>query len=308
MSTPGPNSAGPAAVKSAGSTNLIDVVIEDADADSDGLKRTIGPLNLTSIGVAAVIGAGIFVVTGRAAAENAGPAVIISFIIAGIVATLSALCYAELASMIPLAGSTYSYAYAAMGTLVAWIIGWDLLVEYLFGAANVASGWSGYFTSMLKGFGLELPVALTTPTVADGAKEGGILNVPAMILIALITLVLYRRTAVSWRHNRVRGNQTRNARTLRRRRNHCAQLGQLHPVCTPERGHLQRLRLDRRDRRSRDRLLQLYFVRRGVYRRARGQTPTSNRANRSAWITRNRDRSLRPRWIRPGWTRVVHVA
>ena len=191
MSTPGPNSAGPAAVKSAGSTNLIDVVIEDADADSEGLKRTIGPLNLTSIGVAAVIGAGIFVVTGRAAAENAGPAVIISFIIAGIVATLSALCYAELASMIPLAGSTYSYAYAAMGTLVAWIIGWDLLVEYLFGAANVASGWSGYFTSMLKGFGLELPVALTTPTVADGAKEGGILNVPAMILIALITLVLY---------------------------------------------------------------------------------------------------------------------
>lgn len=171
--------------------NLIDVVIEDADADSDGLKRTMGPLNLTSIGVAAVIGAGIFVVTGRAAAENAGPAVIISFVIAGIVASLSALCYAELASMIPLAGSTYSYAYAAMGTLIAWIIGWDLLVEYLFGAANVASGWSGYFTSLLKGLGLDLPTSLTTSTVADGSKAGGILNVPAMVLIGLITVVLY---------------------------------------------------------------------------------------------------------------------
>ncbi len=177
-------------------SDAINVIVEDADADVDGLKREIGPLNLMSIGIAAVVGAGIFVVTGTAAAKHAGPAVIISFIIAGIVAALSALCYSELASMIPLAGSTYSYAYASMGLTVAWIIGWDLLVEYLFGAANVASGWSGYFTALLGGWGIHLPDSLTTSTIADG-KDGGILNVPAMVLIGLISLVLYLGSRLS---------------------------------------------------------------------------------------------------------------
>ncbi len=176
--------------------HAIDMAVEDADANVDGLSRTIGPFTLTSIGVAAVVGAGIFVVTGQAAAKHAGPAVIISFIIAAIVATLSALCYAELASMIPLSGSTYSYAHAAMGTFVAWVIGWDLLLEYLFGAANVASGWSAYFTSLLSSAGINLPPELTTPLISDGGASG-LMNLPAMVLIALLTMLLYWGTKES---------------------------------------------------------------------------------------------------------------
>ncbi len=176
--------------------HAIDVAVEDADANVDGLGRSIGPFTLTSIGVAAVVGAGIFVVTGQAAAKHAGPAVIISFIIAAIVATLSALCYAELASMIPLSGSTYSYAHAAMGTFVAWVIGWDLLLEYLFGAANVAAGWSAYFTSLLSSTGINLPPELTTPLISDGGVSG-LMNLPAMVLIALLTMLLYWGTKES---------------------------------------------------------------------------------------------------------------
>lgn len=178
-------------------SEAIDALIEDADADSDGLKREVGPISLTSIGVAAVVGAGIFVVTGQAAAKHAGPAVIIAFIIAGAVAMLSALCYSELAGMIPVSGSTYSYAYASMGTFIAWIIGWDLLVEYLFGAANVANGWSGYFTNLLGNMGVELPRELITPLVGADGEAGGFLNVPAMVLIGLLTIILYLGTKES---------------------------------------------------------------------------------------------------------------
>lgn len=175
----------------------IDALIEDADADVDGLKRSIGPLNLMSIGVAAVVGAGIFVVTGAAAAEHAGPAVIVSFVIAAGAAALSALCYAELAGMIPVAGSTYSYAYASMGTLIAWIIGWDLLLEYLFGAASVASGWSGYFTSFLDAVGIHVPYDLRTALVSEGEVSGGLINLPAVLLVALVTILLLVGTKLS---------------------------------------------------------------------------------------------------------------
>lgn len=170
-------------------TQTLDVIIAEADANTDGLSRTIGPINLTSIGVAAVVGAGIFVVTGHAAATKAGPAVIISFIIAGIAAALSAICYAELAAMIPLSGSTYSYAYAGLGTFVAWIIGWDLIVEYLFGAANVANGWSGYFVNLLSNIGINIPEAWTAAPVG-GEVPGAIMNLPAMVLVGLLTWLL----------------------------------------------------------------------------------------------------------------------
>lgn len=176
----------------------IDMAIADAEAGRDGLNRTLGPINLMALGVAAVVGAGVFVVTGNAAATKAGPAVIISFIIAGIVAALSAMCYSELAAMIPLSGSTYSYAYAALGTLVAWIIGWDLLVEYLFGAANVANGWSGYFVNLLKQMGLELGPQWTKAPIANaGSSETGIMNLPAMLLIAFVTALLFIGTKLS---------------------------------------------------------------------------------------------------------------
>lgn len=163
--------------------DLIDEAIRESEAD--GLSRQLGPLNLTAIGVAAVIGAGIFVVTGQAAALYAGPAVAISFVIAATAAALSALCYSELASMIPLSGSTYSYAYAGLGTFIAWIIGWDLLLEYLFGAANVANGWSGYFVNLLHQMGINLPQAITASPFPNAPGDPtGIANLPAMLLVA----------------------------------------------------------------------------------------------------------------------------
>ena len=114
------------------------------------LKRSLGAVNLVTLGIGAVIGAGIFVLTGQAAALYAGPAVALSFVLAGITCAFAGLCYAEFASIIPIAGSAYTYGYATLGELVAWIIGWDLVLEYAFGAATVASGWSGYFNSLLQ--------------------------------------------------------------------------------------------------------------------------------------------------------------
>src|ERR1700758_3740505 len=127
------------------------------------LKRSLGPVNLITLGVGAVIGAGIFVLTGQAAALHAGPAIALSFVLAGITCGFAGLCYAEFASIIPIAGSAYTYGYATLGEFVAWIIGWDLVLEYAFGAATVASGWSGYFTSLLQQIGINLiPPQFTT--------------------------------------------------------------------------------------------------------------------------------------------------
>src|SRR5436305_9015356 len=130
----------------------IAVLQQEAAGESEAttLRRALGALNLTRLGVGATIGAGIFVLTGTAAARYAGPAIVLSFVLAGLGCLFSGLCYAELASMIPIAGSAYTYAYATLGELVAWIIGWDLILEYLFGAATVAVGWSGYFVAFLK--------------------------------------------------------------------------------------------------------------------------------------------------------------
>src|SRR5687767_4698840 len=132
---------------------------EAAAADTDGhqLKRALGALNLTSLGIGAIIGAGIFVLTGSAAAQYAGPAVVLSFVLAGLGCLFAGLCYAEFAAMIPIAGSAYTYGYATLGEFIAWIIGWDLILEYLFGASTVAVGWSGYFGELLRQMGLGLP-------------------------------------------------------------------------------------------------------------------------------------------------------
>src|ERR1700678_1794964 len=128
------------------------------------LKRSLGALNLITLGIGAVIGAGIFVLTGQAAAKYAGPAVALSFVLAGITCAFAGLCYAEFASIIPIAGSAYTYGYATLGELVAWVIGWDLVLEYAFGAATVASGWSGYFNSLLQQWHIYLPPQFTTTT------------------------------------------------------------------------------------------------------------------------------------------------
>jgi basic amino acid/polyamine antiporter, APA family len=137
-----------------------------ADAFSEGehsLKRELGAGNLVSLGIGAIIGTGIFVLTGTAAAQHAGPAIVYAFILAGIACVFAGLCYAEFAAMIPIAGSAYTYGYATLGELIAWIIGWDLILEYLFGAATVAAGWSGYVNSVLKDIGIHLPPSLTSP-------------------------------------------------------------------------------------------------------------------------------------------------
>src|SRR5512137_1590367 len=126
------------------------------------LKRALGPMNLTALGIGAVIGAGIFVLTGQAAAKYAGPAIVYSFILAGLACAFAALCYAEFSAMIPVSGSAYTYGYATLGEFVAWIIGWDLILEYLFAASTVAVGWSGYVTNFLKDLGILIPAAFTS--------------------------------------------------------------------------------------------------------------------------------------------------
>src|SRR5574342_1378822 len=126
------------------------------------LRRVLGPIQLTSLGVGAIIGAGIFVATGSAARHQAGPALMVSYAVAGITCVFAALCYAEFASMVPVAGSAYTYAYATLGELFAWIIGWDLILEYAVGNIAVAIGWAGYFDSLLRGMGIEMPRWLVT--------------------------------------------------------------------------------------------------------------------------------------------------
>jgi basic amino acid/polyamine antiporter, APA family len=131
-------------------TKPLDMLREESEeAGEHTLKRALGPINLITLGIGAIIGAGIFVLTGAAAAQYAGPAIVLSFILAGVGCVFAGLCYSEFASLIPIAGSAYTYGYATLGEIFAWIIGWDLILEYAFGAATVASGWSGYVVSFL---------------------------------------------------------------------------------------------------------------------------------------------------------------
>lgn len=165
-----------------------------ADGEHNMLRRHLNALNLTLLGVGCVIGAGIFVLTGTAAALHAGPAVSLSFIISAFGCLLAGLSYAEFASLIPVSGSAYTYGYATMGEFVAWIIGWDLILEYLFGSATVAVGWSGYVTSFLADFGIIIPRALSqSPFVFDASgwhASGAIINFPAIFIVALMTTLL----------------------------------------------------------------------------------------------------------------------
>ena len=160
------------------------------------LKRSLSAMNLVALGIGATIGAGIFVLTGHAAAANAGPAITLSFLLGAVVCAFAGLCYAEMASTVPIAGSAYTYAYATLGELIAWIIGWDLILEYAFGATAVAIGWSGYVVSFLKDLGIVVPRAYAaSPFAYDPAQHvwsttGAIVNVPAMIVIAALTAVL----------------------------------------------------------------------------------------------------------------------
>jgi basic amino acid/polyamine antiporter, APA family len=179
----------------------IDKLILEADDTEKGLKRTLGAGNLIALGIGAIIGAGLFVRTAAAAAQNAGPAVTIGFIVAAIGCALAGLCYAEFASMIPIAGSAYTYSYATMGEFVAWIIGWDLVLEYAIGAATVGIAWSEYFNKLLGIFGTGVPYEWShspfEKMVDHDTKQvlaTGIMNVPALFIILVLTLLLIRGT------------------------------------------------------------------------------------------------------------------
>src|SRR5687768_17157876 len=137
-------------------------LMTESAGEGNQLHRTLGRFNLISLGIGAIIGAGIFVLTGTAAATYAGPAIVLSFVVAGLACAFAGLCYAEFASMIPIAGSAYTYAYATLGEFIAWIIGWDLILEYLFGASTVAVGWSGYVVSLFKDFGIVIPSSISS--------------------------------------------------------------------------------------------------------------------------------------------------
>jgi len=188
-------------------TKSLDAILADAEHKEHQLKRVLGPIELISLGIGAVVGAGIFAVIGTAAAggahhPGAGPALVISIIITAIGCGFCALCYAEFAALVPISGSAYTYSAATLGELVAWIIGWDLIIEYAMGNVAVAVSWSGYFCELLKGFGIDVPAwlrtdlttAIKTPGFLDAAPHVAgipiVFNLPAVAIVALVTWVL----------------------------------------------------------------------------------------------------------------------
>jgi APA family basic amino acid/polyamine antiporter len=188
--------------------SVADIV---GSADVEGghlLSKTLGATSITAMGIGAIIGAGIFVLTGTAAAQFAGPGIVLSFILGGIACGFVGLCYAELAAMLPVCGSSYTYTYATLGEVFAWIIGWDLILEYAMGAATVAVGWSGYIVSLLHNVGINVPPALsaaagTVVKLPDGTSVTGVVNLPAVVIIAILTTMLVLGTKESARLNNI---------------------------------------------------------------------------------------------------------
>ena len=176
------------------STKSVEQITAESEGEH-GLKRTLGPIQLVALGIGAIIGAGLFSLTGIAAAHHAGPAVTLSFVLAAFGCAFAGLCYSEFATMIPIAGSAYTYSYATMGEFLAWVIGWDLVLEYAVGASTVAVSWSGYVDSLLKDFGIHLPgqfvnSPFTKLTLESGEVVRGIINVPAILIVTAVSLVL----------------------------------------------------------------------------------------------------------------------
>jgi basic amino acid/polyamine antiporter, APA family len=180
-------------------TKSIDRLLSEAGATGEGtLKRTLGPVSLVALGIGAIIGAGLFVRTAAAIADRAGPSVVLAFIVAGVGCAFAGLCYAEFASMIPISGSAYTYSYATMGELIAWIIGWDLVLEYAVGAATVAIAWSEYANKVLEWFGMSIPYQwIHSPFQVSPEGVHGIMNVPAVFILGLLTALLIRGTQES---------------------------------------------------------------------------------------------------------------
>ena len=179
-------------------TKPLNTLMREAEETGEHcLKRTLGPVNLTMLGIGAIIGAGLFVRTAAAIADRSGPSVTLAFIVAGIGCAFAGLCYAEFASMIPVAGSAYTYSYATMGEFVAWIIGWDLCLEYAVGAATVSIAWSEYFNRVLGWFGLQIPYAWCHSPLQTMGGIRGIINLPAIFILLLLTMLLIKGTKES---------------------------------------------------------------------------------------------------------------
>lgn len=177
-------------------TKKIDELI--SSAEKKGLKKTLGASDMVMLGVGCIIGTGIFVLTGVAAAKYAGPGIMLSFVLSGLACAFAALAYAELAAMVPVAGSAYTYSYAALGEIIAWIVGWNLILEYSVGSSAVAAGWSGYMVGLLKSAGIELPKAYTAVPA-----DGGIVNLPAMLIAIFLSFLLVRGTKESATLNKI---------------------------------------------------------------------------------------------------------
>jgi APA family basic amino acid/polyamine antiporter len=175
-------------------------MLAHSQSKDGSLKKALGAFDLTMLGVGAIVGTGIFVLTGVAAAQHAGPALVLSFILAGLACVFAALCYAEFASAVPVSGSAYTYSYAVFGEFIAWVLGWDLILEYGLAVSAVASGWSGYLQGLLAGFGIHLPTALTS---AYDPSKGTIIDIPAILIIFFIALLLTQGVKESARLNNI---------------------------------------------------------------------------------------------------------
>ena len=305
-----------------------------AEAKSDQrLKRALGPVNLTALGIGAIIGAGIFVLTGHAAAKYAGPAIAISFVLAGLACAFAGLCYAEFAAMIPMSGSAYTYAYATLGEFIAWIIGWDLILEYLFAASTVAVGWSGYVVSFLKDFGIvippefsaaigthliQIPVTLAAalkindgwtsinPDLLNQIKMVGsdpatltqvtaIFNVPAMLIILAVTLLLVLGIKESASFNNVIvAIKMMVILTFIAVGLAFINRHNWHPFVPPATGPGEFGWGGVLPRRGRD-FLRLYRLRRRIHRRAGGEKSAARHAHRYARLARHLHRALHRR-------------
>jgi len=182
-------------------TKSIEQLVGDVEHGAKALKRTLSATDLTMLGIGAIIGTGIFVLTGTAAANQAGPAIVLAYVAAGLACGFAALCYAEFASMIPISGSAYTYAYATLGEVFAWMIGWDLILEYAVGSMTVAVGWSGYFQRILAGFGVHLPAWMSASPGTN--VEGALINLPAVIIVLVISALLVIGVRESARFNAV---------------------------------------------------------------------------------------------------------
>src|SRR6476469_5259690 len=179
-------------------TKSIEQLVGDVEHGSKSLRRTLTAFDLTLLGIGAIIGTGIFVLTGTAAANQAGPGIVLSYVIAGLACGFAALCYGEFSAMIPISGSAYTYAYATLGEIFAWMIGWDLILEYAVGSMTVAVGWSGYFQRILAGFGISLPAWMAA---APGVAPGALINLPAVLITLAIMVLLVVGVRESARFN-----------------------------------------------------------------------------------------------------------